>query len=363
MANDLTAKVVNLGQPFNKPVYARNVWDMQLFNGKIYLAHGNEVNTPPAPNAGPIPVIYYDPSTNKFVTQYTAPEEQINVFKIINGNLYFPGDDATESWDFGNYYILDNNVWTKMRTIPKASHVFDITSYKGQLYAATGTEGFGEVVTSQDNGLTWKSLMPQSGNLFYTYSGMAHTLFEFKAKLYAVSSLTYIDCKYNDMLMMDGATAKTITVYGSKMLPGASNLYFYRILRPTVINDTLLYLGVKEVNYIQWSPDSMYIATDINQSTRVVFPQTTALPVDIVTRGSTVYVSAYIKNTADNYTNIVYSSSDLKNWRELFRFNYNTFARSFEELNGDFYFGLGCHVGALPESTGSILKILKADIS
>src|SRR5436853_140642 len=65
------AAVVNLeflGNPFATTYYpnfhiARNVWDMYEFNGKIYLGSGDS-----GLNTGPAPFVYYDPSTNQFVT-------------------------------------------------------------------------------------------------------------------------------------------------------------------------------------------------------------------------------------------------------------------------------------------------------
>lgn len=38
-APDVTFSITVLGSPFKKAAYARNVWDMQLFGGKIYLGH------------------------------------------------------------------------------------------------------------------------------------------------------------------------------------------------------------------------------------------------------------------------------------------------------------------------------------
>jgi hypothetical protein len=47
----------------------------------------------------------------------------------------------------------------------------------------------------------------------------------------------------------------------------------------------------------------------------------------------------------------------------VLRFQEPTFARSFEILNGDFYFGLGCDISPLPAETGSILRIRNVSLS
>jgi len=56
---DVTNRIKLLGNPFTKSTYAKNVWDMQVFNGSIYLGHGNSSNYAPAANAGPIDVILF----------------------------------------------------------------------------------------------------------------------------------------------------------------------------------------------------------------------------------------------------------------------------------------------------------------
>jgi hypothetical protein len=56
----------------------------------------------------------------------------------------------------------------------------------------------------------------------------------------------------------------------------------------------------------------------------------------------------------------VYATGDLERWRELFRFTAPTFARSFEESGGDFFFGLGSTFRAPSPATGAILRVRHA---
>ncbi len=57
---DRTAEVVTLGNPFaerfeaSEQRYARNVWVIESFGGKLYFGHGNSSNKGPASNAGQI---------------------------------------------------------------------------------------------------------------------------------------------------------------------------------------------------------------------------------------------------------------------------------------------------------------------
>lgn len=358
--NDVTSQVVVLGNPFTKATFAKNVWDMQVYNGRIYLGHG-DYNS----NAGPIPVIYYDPCTNKFTTQYTVNEEQIDKYKVLNGKLYIPGTDARESWDYGNFYVMDNDQWTKFRTIPKATHVFDMVIYNGQLYATIGatTRDACGLLVSKDMGKTWATVQ----NTFSALYDWMSNLFVFNNKLYATGDLVFPSAsatalkKFMNFLIIDGGSS-VVQPYDNRFFPGATIYHYYDMLRATTFKNNLVYLGVMVtgVNDL-WSPEAMYVATSIIQARRVTFPATNCLPTDIVVCpcDNTIYVLTYVKNSTNSYTNIVYKSTDLQNWTELFRFNADTFARSFEELNGDFYFGLGCSLDVLPASTGNILKVAK----
>lgn len=396
-APDVTPQVKVLGQPFlSNEIYPSNVWDMQVFNNKIYLGFGNSSNIAPSTNAGPIPIIYFDPNTGKFVTEdikrynpitkdyetvKAVDEEQIDIYRVLNGKLYIPGHDSRESWDYGNFYSMDNNGWQKFRSIPKGIHVYDMAYFKGKIFAAISIGMFVDkdstgavVLMSEDNGNTWEKMgfIPYSSNIF---NSRAYTLFEFKNKLYAVGGL----CPYGfpkggggyfsdsvKILCFDqdsNGTIKTsqIEVYGSKMIPEATTIENkfngIKMVRTNVVNNKLLYIAGEYYNDHQWLPVGLYVATDINSAERINLPEQNALSMDTLARGNTAYVLAYIKISKSEYVNIVYKSDDLINWTELFRFKKDTYARSFEELNGDFYFGLGCYTDYLPSSTGTILMV------
>lgn len=348
---DVTSKVVFLGNPFHKGPYARNVWDMQVFNNRVYLAHGDLVS-----DAGPIPIIYYDPQTGKFVTELVADDEQLDNFKIYDGKLYVPGCDATESWDYGNYYMLDKGIWQKIRTIPHAVHVFDITCYKGHLYMATWDNSSNKcgVVSVNAKGI-WSYHSPQERIPI----NPVHTLFEFKNKLYGVGEICFPIPYTCNLLVMDGTSTNFQKVSKAGLMPDASPLYTYTISKPAEFNGQLVYLGAKQIGYTyNWVPDALYVAPDLDDARQISFPESNIQPVDILIRDKMIYVLTNKKQSETEYINIVYQSDDLKNWNELFKFNtHQAFARSFEELNGDFFFGLGCALNSTPESSGNILLI------
>jgi hypothetical protein len=53
----------------------------------------------------------------------------------------------------------------------------------------------------------------------------------------------------------------------------------------------------------------------------------------------------------------VHATADAVHWREVLRFAAPTFARSFEESGGDFFFGLGCPYDAPSPASGQIIRV------
>ncbi len=78
---------------------ARNIWDLEAYNGRIYLGGGSTVE-----NAGPVSVWAYDPATASFHNAYTVPEEAIELFRVFDADLYIPAADPT-SGDMNKFYL------------------------------------------------------------------------------------------------------------------------------------------------------------------------------------------------------------------------------------------------------------------
>ncbi|WP_434751398.1 hypothetical protein [Paenibacillus amylolyticus] len=377
---DVTNKLDLLGKPFKKAPYANNVWDMQLYNGKIYLGHGNSSNTGPAQNAGPIPVVYYDAANAKFETQAVTnnnpsvvpstkmyvDEEQIDIYKVLNGKLYIPGNDSDgESWDWGNFYRLNGEVWTKYRNLPKGVHVYDLAYYKGKLFAALGTETKPTVLISHNEGESWQHFATINSLGFRAY-----TLFEIKGKLYAAAMMYPANKIWNDktniLEINERLEKREVAIYGSKMLPGLTyqqgTIPYNKIGKNINFNNKLVYIAGGVFNDGQLLPKSLNVMTDINQVRRVDLPDPNALPTDLLVRNDKVYVLTYTRKQANLYLSRVYQSTDLTTWSEILRFTQDTYAKSFEEHDGDFYFGLGTDPDVMSTSSGKLLRVNRDDI-
>jgi len=239
----------------------------------------------------------------------------------------------------------------------------------GQLFAGLGTDfPVPSIVVSNDFGLTWTPawtpikqayVYPDGSKYEYYLNQRWSSMFEFKGTVYAVGAVSnFYVSEPNTIKKFDGKTF--ITAFKSGVLipdvlraPGTGR----KIIRTTKFGDKLLYIGAIPDNDQQSLPGNLYMTSDIANCKYIALPDVNAKPMDILVRGNKAYVLSHIKPDA-NYTNIVYESTDLITWTETLRFTRDTFARSFEEYDGVFYFGLGTNIstGVAPASTGTILR-------
>jgi hypothetical protein len=334
---DATSQIELLGNPsaacYPNHRMARNVWDMQVFNGRLYLAHGDS-----SLNTGPTPIWYYDFSTGRFVNDGLVDDEAITHFRIINGVLVAPGDDAKEDWTFSNYYTRDATGWTKHRTLPNGVHTNDLYGYGGYLFASYSNTDHTPILISNDNGATW---FQQWGSFWSSYN-----YFELVGRLYVQ---TFPDTAqpppHANFYQFNNTTALFEPVQGD-MFPDSGVSFVPLVKSPTVtLNGSLVYLGSYSGNLDTFG---LWAASDFGVARRVNLPnQAKPRDITLVSEGGvdTVYVLTSTKKRVTDksvsYLTEVYSSTDLHQWDRRVEFSRSTFARSFEYYQGYFYFGLG----------------------
>src|SRR5262245_46571166 len=164
---DVSARIEKLGNPLAKRYpdgstfhYSRTVSDLQVFDGKLYIGHGDIVL-----NSGPTDVWYYDLRKKAFVKQGQIEDEAADHYRIINGRLYLPGMDPREDWTLGNFYRLEDGQWVKHRTLPGSVHNSDIVGVGNTLFAVSARAKAPMcLMTSTDDGKTWKLFDAPAGN-------------------------------------------------------------------------------------------------------------------------------------------------------------------------------------------------------
>jgi hypothetical protein len=350
---DRTATLERLGNPGRitypeaDKTFARNVWHLKAFAGRLYIGIGNRDNVGPAPNAGPVDIWYFDPATSRLVRDWTAPDEQVEVFRVIDEQLVVPGNDPMESWELGNFYRLEKDGWTKYRTLPNGIHNFDMIKFDGVLYAALGTESGAVVVASDDNGVTWRAhqLLP----VIRGFHARAHSLFVLSGRLYASATGRMGAVVF--VLTRDGFRP----MRNSDFFPGIDQRRPVFVHGFTPFREQGVYIARERQTQGHPQPVGLFSAAN-PQNVRRIELAPDILPRDIVADGARLFVLA-TQRKDEGYVNHVFETGDLLEWREAFHFRTATFARAFEILGGDFYFGLGSHHEDVHPETGELLRL------
>ncbi|HEX8695271.1 MAG TPA: hypothetical protein VF746_22860 [Longimicrobium sp.] len=294
-----------------------------------------------------------DPATGRVAPGYRTDEEQVDAFRVLNGELYVPGTDPRGGWSLGNFYRLERGAWVKHRTLPHALHTFDLAWHRGRLFAAVGgggRPGQATLLASADRGRTWSAATGEVRRML--------VLFEHGGELYAAPRLrTDPHPAAGELLRFDGARFVGTGIGGALLLPGLPDTAG-RILRPVAFRGALVY--VVAAGAIDWKPAALAATRTLRDARSVALPDPEAVPYDLLVRGPLLYVLAAAPAAAGGYTVHVYATGDLRRWRELFRFSAPTFARSFEESGGDFFFGLGSTYRAPSPAAGAILRVRRA---
>ena len=328
----VASDIIYLGNPYKKQykdgeyIYARNIWDMQYYNGKIYLGAGNSSNYHPAPNSGRVYVVSLNTKTNRFNYEYKVAEEQIDKYEVYDQKLYISGHDATQKWTFGNIYEKDGfKKWKKYRTIPKALHIYDLLKLKDRYYVAVGMKHKGAVLYSYDK------------KRWFFYKTVPHrrvySIFDLNGKVYLDSEVVSKRYKMIKAIKLD------------------SNRYIY--IKAKVHNDH---------QNIPIELKTIFVVDNKLKKDIVKLPKS-FLPRDILKRDSILYILA-TKKQQNSYRIIVlkYTIDDLNRYEKIISFTYPTFARSFENYKDSFYFGMGAEIKSVKRWKQSELKKEIGDI-
>lgn len=368
---DMTEKMEKLGNPHAKRyasgprIYGRNVWVMREYKGKIYLGAGNSANEGPAQNCGPVPVIAFDPGTKEFVTEWEAPDEQIDVYRVFSdGNLYIPGHDPKEDWSLGNFYRKDKEGnWEKVRTMPKGVHNYDMAEFDKKIFCG----GYGVAVSSN-----WgKTMILLDQDFKRGLIGRAYSFLPFQKGLFAVTKFALNGKEDRACVGLYNKSKnefERVEMKASDVMPKTKgNGKECKIMRPTPYKKDILYIGGYIHNDHQTWPIGAYSATATGKgfnAKRITLPKD-AMPWDFEVYKDKAYLLFSVPGNGDEVINHVWVATSSTSFKPLFSFRATTFARSFVYFDGFFYFGMGCEVkdpqkwdqSELKEECGEIYRI------
>jgi hypothetical protein len=350
--------------------YARNVWDLQIFDDRLYIGSGNSSNSSPAPNAGPVPIWSLDLRSGEFVAEYMTNDEEVERFVVLNEQLFVPGHDPANDERAGGFYRLEENGWKEYRSL-EASHVFDLEVFEGRLFSAIN--GHTGVSTADWEGIVWSPVTMLEPDQFPIPS---HVAFE----LLILNDQLLVNRSPSLLLQQDkNGTPQPIVVGGGlyryngdtfalelpsdELFPVEQQVdtpLNRRVARPVRFGDSVVYIGaaIVEGGYA-WESFGLYALSDSGASLTVLDLSVgqNGLVWDLLVEQNVLYVLTGTCETDSSCQVAVHATCDLNSWRTIVRFIAPTFARSFERYNGDFYFGLGTQIEPISNAAGDILRI------
>lgn len=382
--------VVRLGNPLaedGKKGRALNVWDLQVFDNRIYLAGGSTVT-----NAGPINVWAYNPVTKTFENEYTVDEEAIEHFQVFDNELYIPAADPRHG-DANKFYRKTiNGEWKKYASEDiKLAHVRDLIKTKSGSLLLVGNnrnpdnqnnDAPGTAKTS-DDGISFQGAgindSPSVGDVVVADYNWFFSVFSYQETIYAPTSLL------RDVWTSPG----TIAIYdedlkkfildtkldNSEFIPrsqidinqGKYGLEtIYRMWHPVEFNNSLVYPvrsysnSDKKQQYLGKYMNSIgfYLKEDMGKTPIAIKLPHRALGEDVLIIDDELYILANKQIQPEKFAIYVYKTQEplRAKWSEVLHFNSTNKARSFEYLDGTFYFGLGQDYGEAISHSGDILS-------
>lgn len=340
-----------------KGPFPRNPWDMTHFAGRLYIGQGNSDNYgSPELNAGPMRIVSLQPDApgfryEGFGNSPTLPEEQIDTIKVIDGVLYIPSHDTKGADTVRNLYqrTATNDTWSQSTsTFPDYGdswgvHTYAIIAYAGKLVLGGYTYG-----VSGDGGQTWTGA---------GHSTRCSALFTVGGTLYGATEEAGFGLDEYDPTtgrfayrpdLQNNHWAWIVPDIQGPSPSGAVT----KIVRPVIIDSRTVYLAGYRSSDHQTRTTDVYLARSFVKGAYDVVRTTPVgeRPWDLLVRGNNAYLLTSTKNgtgTAEQFVvSIWQSTADLTGWTKLWTSPpLATFARSFEEVNGNFYLGLGTDDG------------------
>lgn len=379
---------------------ARNIWDLQLYQDKIYLGFGSTTQ-----NTGPTPLWAFNPNTYSFENLCTIGTEAIERLRVWNDTLFVPNADPT-SGDLSKFtYLVDTNCHN-VSLSHKMAHVRDLYYYNGRYYLVGNTRcpGSKEYTCAGlialdnfsgnfDNTLLQAELL-RADSLNNSRWNWFFGLMEVDGELIipnAMFTRAYhpnLTIKHNLFYQLNQAD----TVSWSAFQPAPKQLnhsHFYTVdTAQTAIVDTAgLYISLRIFEHQSfqtktiytlrtYSMFSEYYQTEYNNSAgmmlkdslrglakKVNFSAANAVGEDLKIIDGQIYVLANEKIGPNQFKVYVYAASsptaEASSWTEILQLDTNNMARSFEYDNNYFYFGLGYNQGDEIGEAGQLIRIKK----
>ncbi len=325
-------RVEVVGNPLKKrfpddsgQAYSRNIWDMSLYEGRIYIGHGDWIR-----NTGPVEVYSFAPGQDDFTLEYVADEETVTSLLTLDGKLVIPGNDPREGWDLGNFHVKEKGKWRKVRTLPNGVHCFQMAFADGLLAADIGTAHQPVLLVSRDWGRSWSPVM---------YEAQIRSLFSLNGKIHGFD-------RRGSLCGLEGDVFQPARIVPRRnRLPSdiPMELWFRRTCSPEhcrVFNGFVV--GTLAPAYsISDPPYPLGVLAPGSHTAAVAQAFQDATVMDMDERDGSLYVLTSERAEAE-YRSVVYSTRDLEQFHCVATFSTAGLPRSLVAAPDAFYIGLGC---------------------
>ncbi|MDX2162192.1 MAG: hypothetical protein SF162_12775 [bacterium] len=380
---DGTDRLEWLGQPTLQELadhpFARNVWDLQVYQGRLYIASGSADDTAPGGSPPQTHLWYYTPSQNVFRFDHILPETQIDLLVLVEQALVIPGTDSNGSWQTGSLYFQLRDTWIVWDQVPRGIHVYDVAFIGGRLFITIGSdnsEGF-SVVSSVDG---------QQWNRYNIPLGQEGMYASTSLRWLPVGDQWFVNVFPAQMLRQrvasDGGVVQepieiggsfyrmNIDAEGQNVTFEPASVDFFmgqhsdpndsvipRVMRTARRHDGgLLYIGSTR-DYGQAPVPFGLFSIDPALHVQTHTFEADERPYDVIVDGEMAYALLVSAQADGAYRMRVMRSADLAAWEEVVRFSAPTFARSFALLDDMLYFGFGTNAEPLAPESGMIARI------
>ncbi|MEL7417240.1 MAG: hypothetical protein AAGK10_01470 [Cyanobacteria bacterium J06555_3] len=379
---------VRLGNPLasdGKQGRALNVWDLQVFDGKIYLGGGDT-----SKNAGPINVWAYDPVSESFNSETTVSEEAILQYKVIENQLYIPAADPRGNDNSKFYRRLAGGEWEKFADQNlKLAHVRDLIKVNNQLLLvgnsrpAVAAEDViqGAVITDASQ-VGFRPVqvdnLPDTGNVSFLGFDWFFSVFAYQDKIFAPNSFLRDTGGYpGSIAVYDPQTEKLaldFNLSSDEFIPQANidpqkGKYgvdtIYQIWQPLVYQDHLIYtarsfsnaVNQRKAYQLYFNSLGAYRKSGLGASPQEITLPHQAIGEDLLLIEDELHILANQKQGNKFMIHVFKTDQPAEdNWQTVLSFSSHNKARSFEYLEGAFYFGLGQDQGEAIANSGDILR-------
>lgn len=341
-------------------VLARNPYDMVSYNGMVVASCGN-YNT----NQGPVYLYYVTRDSEKKKGMGNSfRTEQINKFYIYDDTLFALAADPN-AWCIGEFYMYVKNSrgkyeWHTINTLKDNIHCYDMIKYDGEYFFCGSNVNYidgyersmgtvfrfdgDDMLNSTQDDYTVVPFINKHGNVIsYTDEQGVPRVYEFceyKGELYAYYRDPYIKYydqyyNYNGIYKYNKLTKQFEYCVGMSLdIPFEAAFYSQDVegyMRDFEWNGKYV-----SVNF------GLFLTEDfVNWEERSIEGYEDYVIRDCELIGDKLYVLATVENEEGHYTNAVFETEDLVNFRRVVHFDTLGYVRSFTYCDGAFFFCIG----------------------